>query len=196
MVMLNRGEYWQIAYLVPKGGDRELRAQPIETLCRSIANLAPFLADRLGELRSWDDLKTLEVRVDRLERWYRPGLLVIGDAAHAMSPIGGVGINLAIQDAVAAANLLAAPLRENSPIDEPVLEQIQRRRQRATRLIQWIQVQAQNRIITSALNRTGTTPQFPVILRWLLRFRIIRNIPARLAGYGLQAEHVRVHKSR
>jgi 2-polyprenyl-6-methoxyphenol hydroxylase-like FAD-dependent oxidoreductase len=112
MVLLNRTDYWQTAYLVPKGGADTPRAQPIDELRGSIAKLAPFLADRTGDApASWNEVKTLEVRVDCLERWYQPGLLLIGDAAHAMSPIGGVGINLAIQDAVAAANALAPALR-------------------------------------------------------------------------------------
>lgn len=191
MVLLNRTDYWQAAYVVPKGSDEIIRAKPIGTLRDSITRLAPFLAVSAGELTSWDDVKTLVVRVDCLENWYRAGLLLIGDAAHAMSPIGGVGINLAIQDAVAAANILAVALRTKTPIDEPLLREVQRRRMLPTRIIQALQVQAQKRLITKALEESGDTPRVPAILRWLLRFRAVRNIPARLVGYGIRREHVR-----
>lgn len=191
MVLLNRTEYWQAAYVVPKGSDETLRAQPIDTLRDSVAKLAPFLADFIRELASWDNVKTLVVRVDRLEHWYRPGLLLIGDAAHAMSPIGGVGINLAIQDAVAAANALAPALRERKLIDDALLRQVQHRRLPPTRFIQVLQVQIQKRLITKALAQSGEPPNVPTILRWLLQFRVVRNIPARLIGYGFRAEHVR-----
>ena len=186
MVMLNRTEYWQTAYVVPKGRDRELRARPIEELRDSVARLAPFLADHVGALDSWDDVKTLEVRVDGLERWYRPGLLLIGDAAHAMSPVGGVGINLAIQDAVAAANALAPTLRAPGPVGEGPLRAVQQRRLPPTRLTQVMQLQIQRRIISALLE--NRPPRIPALVRWLLRFRAVRNIPARLLGYGLRRE--------
>ncbi len=191
MVLLNRTDYWQAAYVVPKGSDERLRAQPIETLRDSVAKLAPFLENSIRSLASWDEVKTLVVRVDRLERWYRPGLLLIGDAAHAMSPIGGVGINLAIQDAVAAANALGPALRGTKFIDEALLREIQQRRLLPTRIIQALQVQAQKRLISKALEQSGDTPRVPGILRWLLGFRAVRNIPARLIGYGIRREHVR-----
>ncbi|MEO7241598.1 MAG: FAD-dependent oxidoreductase [Variovorax sp.] len=125
MVLLNRSDYWQIAYLVPKGGDAALREQPIDVLRESVAKLASFLAERVDTIASWNDIKTLEVHIDRLQKqWHRPGLLLIGDAAHAMSPIGGVGINLAIQDAVATANRLAPLLRGTEPIPESALASI------------------------------------------------------------------------
>lgn len=192
MVLLNRTDYWQAAYVVPKGSDETLRAQPVETLRDSVAKLAPFLKNSVRALAAWDEVKTLVVRVDRLERWYRPGLLLIGDAAHAMSPIGGVGINLAIQDAVAAANALASNLRNGNPIQETLLREVQQRRLLPTRIIQALQVQAQNRLISKALERSGDSPEFPAVLRWLLRFRPVRNIPARLIGYGIRGEHVRM----
>jgi 2-polyprenyl-6-methoxyphenol hydroxylase-like FAD-dependent oxidoreductase len=191
MVLLNRTDYWQAAYVVPKGSDETLRAQPIDTLRDSVAKLASFLEDSIRELASWDDVKTLVVRVDRLERWYRSGLLLIGDAAHAMSPIGGVGINLAIQDAVAAANALAPALRGSKLIDVALLREIQQRRLLPTRIIQALQVQAQKRLISKALEQSGEAPRVPGILRWLLGFRAVRNIPARLIGYGICREHVR-----
>jgi 2-polyprenyl-6-methoxyphenol hydroxylase-like FAD-dependent oxidoreductase len=174
--------------LVPKGGADALRARPINELRGAIAKLAPFLADTLT---AWADVKTLEVRVDRLERWYQPGLLLIGDAAHAMSPIGGVGINLAIQDAVAAANALVPALRAGRPVDEAPLRAIQDRRLPPTKLIQAVQLQIQKRVISRALAQSGRPLEIPAILRWLLRFRVVRQIPARLFGYGFRREHVR-----
>lgn len=191
MVLLNRTEYWQAAYLVPKGGDAALRAQPIGAFGDSVAELAPFLADRTSVLTSWDQASTLQVQVDRLPRWHRPGLLLIGDAAHAMSPIGGVGINLAVQDAVAAANALARPLLAGGAIDEALLAQVQRRREWPTRVVQAVQRAVQRRVISRALAQNGRPLRVPVVLRALLRYRVVRHIPARLFGYGLRQEHVR-----
>ncbi len=196
MVLLNRTEYWQVAYLIPKGGADALRAQPITNLHGFIAKLAPFLADRADTLTTWNEVKTLEVRVDRLGCWYRPGLLLIGDAAHAMSPIGGVGINLAIQDAVAAANVLAPVLRTECLIDEAPLRAVQERRLPPTKLIQMVQLQIQKRVISRALVQSERSPEIPAFLRWLLRFRWVRQIPARLFGYGFRREHVRTTESR
>ncbi|MGH8214646.1 MAG: FAD-dependent oxidoreductase [Rhodanobacteraceae bacterium] len=191
MVMLNRSDYWQTAFLVPKGGDAALRAQPIDVLRASVAQLAPFLADRREAIESWDKVSTLSVQVDRLERWHKPGLLLIGDAAHAMSPIGGVGINLAIQDAVAAANALAQPLRDGGAIDEALLASIQRRREWPVKVVQRVQIMMQKRLVSRALEQAGAPPRVPALLRFLLRFRVVRHIPARLFGYGLRQEHVR-----
>ncbi|EAR23245.1 hypothetical protein NB231_15533 [Nitrococcus mobilis Nb-231] len=150
MVLLNRTDYWQAAYLIPKGGADALRAQPIDEWRGTIAKLAPFIAERTDTPASWNDVKTLEVRLDRLERWYRPGLLLIGDAAHAMSPIGGVGINLAIQDAIVTANTLVPLLREQRPITERSLRAVQDRRLPPTRLILAAQLQIQKRVISRA----------------------------------------------
>lgn len=191
MILLNRNDYWQTAFVVPKGSDAALRAQPIDGLRDAIVRLAPFLSDRKDSIESWDTVSTLAVQVDRLECWHKPGLLLIGDAAHAMSPIGGVGINLAIQDAVAAANALAAPLREGRPIDETLLASIQRRREFPVRVVQRVQLAIQNRIISRALEAGGGPPRIPWPLRLLLKFRVVRNRPARLFGYGIRQEHVR-----
>lgn len=191
MVLLNRNDYWQTAFVVPKGSDTKLRARPIEGLRDAVAQLAPFLSDRKDSIESWDKISTLAVQVDRLDRWHKPGLLLIGDAAHAMSPIGGVGINLAIQDAVAAANALALPLRETGPIHETLLASIQRRREMPVRIVQKVQLILQNRAISRTLEEAGQPPHIPWMLRLLLRFRTVRNGPARLFGYGLRQEHVR-----
>jgi len=190
MVLLNRTDYWQVAFLVPKGSDAALRARPIDALRESVAQLAPFLADRKDAIAAWDEVSTLAVQVDRLERWHQPGLLLIGDAAHAMSPIGGVGINLAIQDAVAAANALAQPLRAGGAIDEAVLAAIQRRREWPVKVVQRVQLAMQERLISRALQDGDKPPELPALLRFLLGFRSVRHLPARLFGYGLRQEHV------
>src|SRR5262249_35178974 len=140
-VLIERGEHWQCGYVIPKGGIDAIRARGLDAFRTDVAALAPVLADRTDEIASWDDVKLLTVRVDRARRWPRPGLLCIGDAAHAMSPIGGVGINLAIQDAVAAANRLAAPLRAGTVTDDD-LQAVQRRRELPTRITQRIQLLA------------------------------------------------------
>ena len=195
MVLLNRNDYWQAAFLVPKGSDVNLRAQSLDVLRESVAQLAPFLADRKSAIMGWSDVSTLAVQVDRLDRWHEPGLLLIGDAAHAMSPIGGVGINLAIQDAVATANALAAPLREGHAIGEERLAAIQRRREWPVRVVQKVQITMQKRLISRALERSGKPPRLPAWLRFLLGFRAVRHIPARLFGYGIRQEHVRIPES-
>lgn len=191
MVLLNRNEYWQVAFLVPKGSDQTLRAQPIAVLREEVAQLATFLADRRDAIEGWDAVKTLTVQVDRLPRWHQPGLLLIGDAAHAMSPIGGVGINLAIQDAVAAANTLAPILRGDATVDEAALARIQRRRQLPVRVVQRVQIIMQRRLISRVLEQRGSPPTLPAWLRGLLRLRTVRHIPAWLFGYGLRREHLR-----
>jgi 2-polyprenyl-6-methoxyphenol hydroxylase-like FAD-dependent oxidoreductase len=191
MVLINRGEYWQAAYLVPKGTAASLRVAPLAEFRERVAGLVTFLGDRVGEVRTWDDIRLLEVRVDRLRRWHLPGLLLLGDAAHAMSPIGGVGINLAIQDAVAAANELAGPLAGRAPIDEAHLARIATRRLLPTRLLQRVQVVLQRRVIAPALQPRDTPPRLPGLVRWLLGFRVVRSLPARLFGLGIRREHVR-----
>jgi 2-polyprenyl-6-methoxyphenol hydroxylase-like FAD-dependent oxidoreductase len=187
-VMLNRQDYWQCAFVIPKGGFDEIRARGLPALREEIAGLAPYLRDRIGELRDWSDVKLLSVSVDRLRVWHRPGLLCIGDAAHAMSPIGGVGINLAVQDAVAAANILAPSLLAGS-VSRRDLDAVQRRREFPTRATQRLQLIVQNRVIGRVLESTAKiSPPFAV--RVLDRVPFLRRFPARLIGLGFRPEHV------
>jgi 2-polyprenyl-6-methoxyphenol hydroxylase-like FAD-dependent oxidoreductase len=189
LVMLDRGDYWQCAYVIPKGGFDDLQRRGIEVFRADIASIAPVMSDRVGELRDWSDIKLLTVLVDRLRRWHRPGLLCIGDAAHAMSPIGGVGINLAVQDAVAAANILAGPLASGTCSDAD-LERVQQRRELPTRIVQRAQVMIQERVLGPALSGKGPQ-QLPFALKLLRWFPMLRRIPARLVGVGVRPEHVR-----
>ena len=154
MVMLNRGSYWQCAYVIPKGGLAEIKQRGLPAFRDSIVFMSPFVRDRIGEIASWDDVKLLTVAIDRLKQWHRPGLLCIGDAAHAMSPVGGVGINLAVQDAVATANALAEPLKARA-VTEAHLAAIQKRRTLPMRVIQFIQTQIQNSVLSRALGEQG-----------------------------------------
>ena len=187
-IALNRGDYWQCGYVIAKGQFEEMRRQPFETFRAAIVKLAPYAKDSVQELRGWDDVKLLTVRVDRLLEWFRPGLLCIGDSAHAMSPVGGVGINLAIQDAVAAANVLFEPLREGQlAIDH--LRRIQKRRELPTRVTQGLQVAVQRRIIARVLVETGPLKP-PLALRLLAKIPFLRRIPARIVGLGIRPEHV------
>jgi 2-polyprenyl-6-methoxyphenol hydroxylase-like FAD-dependent oxidoreductase len=190
LVMLDRGDYWQCAYVIPKGGHDEVRRAGLPAFRASLAQLVPFLHDRVDELQDWDQVKLLTVAVDRLRQWYRPGLLCIGDAAHAMSPIGGVGINLAIQDAVATANILAAPLRAGR-VNLDDLAAVQKRRMLPTRLTQWMQVTVQNRILAPVLASRGRKISLPWPLRLFNIMPFLRRIPARLVGMGVRPEHVR-----
>ena len=188
LVMLNRGDYWQCGFLIPKGGFDEFQRKGIEELRAGIVELAPFTRDRVSELRDWNDIKLLTVMIDRLRQWYRPGLLCIGDAAHAMSPVGGVGINLAIQDAVATANILAGPLGE-SKVTTDHLAKVQRRRVLPTRLTQGLQVIIQKRLIARVLGASGPV-QPPWPLRLLSRTNLLGRLLARIVGVGFRAEHV------
>jgi 2-polyprenyl-6-methoxyphenol hydroxylase-like FAD-dependent oxidoreductase len=189
LVMIYRGDYWQCGYIIPKGGIEAIRKRGIDAFREEVAAIAPFLRDRVGELKDWDDVKLLTVVIDRLSEWSAPGLLCIGDAAHAMSPVGGVGINLAIQDAVAASNLLAAPLREGRlTIDD--LRSVQSRRELPTRLTQGLQVLIQDRVIGRVLGSSGKV-RTPWVLRMMKRFPILRRIPARIIGIGFRPERVR-----
>ena len=188
-VMIYRGDYWQCGFVIPKGDHAAVMARGLEAFRADIVALAPFLVDRVEELRSWDDLKLLTVTVDRLRKWWRPGVLCIGDAAHAMSPVGGVGINLAIQDAVATANILAEKLGAGT-VTGADLAAVQRRRTLPTQLTQWIQVQVQKRVITRALAAHGPL-KVPTAARLLQRFPFLRRVPARLVGVGIRPEHVK-----
>ncbi len=187
-IMLSRGDYWQCGFVIPKGTDVQIRERGLASFRRSLSELAPFVTDRVAELGDWEAIKLLSVQVDRLRQWYRPGLLCIGDAAHAMSPVGGVGINLAIQDAVATSNLLAAPLREDRLRVED-LRRVQQRRAWPTRTTQRLQLFLQNRVITRVLHGGGSLAP-PLFIRLLARFPFLRGILARIIGIGFRPEHV------
>ena len=189
MVMLNREEYWQCGFVIHKGGFLELQQRGLQLFRDDITKITPFLRDRVGELRQWSDIRLLTVAVDRLRKWYRPGLLCIGDAAHAMSPIGGVGINLAIQDAVAAANILVSSISANS-VSTKELQHVQRRRQFPTRMTQRLQVFLQDRVIGRVLGSSQPV-SLPWPLKLLKQWPLLRRIPARLIGIGFRAEHVK-----
>jgi 2-polyprenyl-6-methoxyphenol hydroxylase-like FAD-dependent oxidoreductase len=189
MVALNRGDYWQCAFVIRKGGYDDLCARGLDAFRADITQIAPFLADRLDELKDWDDVKLLTVAVDRLKTWWRPGLLCIGDAAHAMSPIGGVGVNVAVQDAIAAANILAAPLRDGT-LRNDHLDQVQKRRTFPMKVIQAMQLTVQNRLIDPLLGSTEPA-KAPWAMKLLNAFPVLRRIPARIVGIGVRPEHVR-----
>lgn len=186
LVTLNRGDYWQCAFVIAKGSLEPLKARGLEAFRATLAGLLPFAAERMAELRSWDDIKLLTVQVNRLRRWYRKGLLCVGDAAHAMSPVGGVGINLAIQDAVAAANVL---WRQDFSLN--ALQAVQARREFPTRVTQRFQVLVQDRILSRVLARDGAPIGVPLPVRLLSRWAALRRIPARMVGIGVRPEHVR-----
>ena len=188
LALVDRGNYWQCGFSVPKEIAKEIQAKGIEEFRAHIVQLAPFLHDRVSELHDWIDVKQLTVRVDRLRRWYRSGLLCIGDAAHAMSPFGGVGINLAIQDAVAAANGLAKPLREGT-VNTRDLAGIQRRREFPTRITQRIQATIRQQIAGSA-DAVGPT-RLPWAMRLLEHTTIPRRMRTRFIGIGVRPEHVK-----
>jgi 2-polyprenyl-6-methoxyphenol hydroxylase-like FAD-dependent oxidoreductase len=188
MVTIDRRDYWQCAFVIRKGGIDRVKAAGLESLRQDIAIAAPVLADRVKEIRRWDDVKLLTVTVDRLERWSRPGLICIGDAAHAMSPIGGVGINLAIQDAVAAANRLAGPLREGR-LGQADLDAIQQRRTYPTKLIQGMQVFVQDQVLSRIIGRDREIRP-PLPFRLLDAVPYLRRFPAWFIGVGPRPEHV------
>ena len=189
MIMFDRGDYWQCGYVIPKGGIEQVKSDGLEAFRARVVEMSPFVSDRIAELKTWDDVKLLSVTVDRLRKWWRPGLICIGDAAHAMSPIGGVGINVAVQDAVAAANRLAAPLRAGKVTDED-LQAIERRRTPAVRFTQWLQLTIQKRIISRVL-KTQRRPKPAPFFKLLNLLPVLRRIPARLIGVGIRPEHIR-----
>lgn len=189
LVLINRGAHWQCGYLVPKGGFNLLKRQDVTVLRDQLSKLVPFLTDRVSEIGSWDDVKLLTVTVDRLPVWHKPGFLCIGDAAHAMSPIGGVGVNVAIQDAIAAANILYAALRQGN-VPDSLLAAVQARRELAVKLTQAVQVFIQNRAITSILSGASAVRP-PLIVRLFNDFPWLRRLPARFLGLGFRMERVR-----
>jgi len=189
LVMIDRGDYWQCAFVIPKGAAEAYQARGIEAIREEVAAAAPAELD-LAELDEITDLHLLSVKLDRLTTWHRPGLLAIGDAAHAMSPIGGIGINLAVQDAVAAANILAGPLARGEDVT-PLLHKVQDRRLFPTRVIQGAQKAAQERVIGRVLQSTAPIRQAPLIVRLLDRFPLLRRIPGRIIGLGVRRERVR-----
>jgi len=190
LVTLDRGDYWQCAYVISKGAFEAIRGNGLAAFREDLVKVAPFLAGRVEELKDWNDIKLLSVAVDRLRKWSRAGLLCIGDSAHAMSPVGGVGINLAIQDAVAAANLLARPLLDGAASDAQ-LQGVQRRREFPTRVTQRLQVFAHQRLLSPTLGNEAPIRRLPLPMRLLQRFPILRRIPARMVGIGFRPEHVK-----
>ncbi|MBB5780105.1 FAD-dependent oxidoreductase [Nonomuraea jabiensis] len=189
MVAINRQSYWQLAYVIPKGGYDELVRAGIDALRGPVATLLPWLADRIGQIGGYDDVSVLTVVLNRLRRWHRPGFLCIGDAAHAMSPVFGVGINLAVQDAVATANLLAGSLRSGAPIPESTLRLVQKRRMPPTRVTQAVQRVVQNLVIKRALSNKLDPSRMP---RDLTRIPLLRRVTRRFIGLGIRPEHVSV----
>jgi 2-polyprenyl-6-methoxyphenol hydroxylase-like FAD-dependent oxidoreductase len=190
LVLLDRGDYWQCAYVVPKGAADEIRNKGLPAFKADVARASPDVAPVVDTLKDWDDVKLLSVSLDRLTRWWRPGLLAIGDAAHAMSPVGGVGINLAIQDAVAAANILAGPLAREEDVD-PLLKKVQERRVFPTKVIQGAQRFVHNRVLTPLVLRKAKLDKVPFVLGLFDRVPFLRRIPARLVGLGVRREHIR-----
>ncbi|RZL95105.1 MAG: FAD-dependent oxidoreductase [Variovorax sp.] len=195
MATIDRTDYWQCAYVIAKGGIAAIQARGLDAFRAEVAVTVPPLADRVGHIASWDDVKLLSVTVDRLAQWWKPGLLCIGDAAHAMSPIGGVGINLAVQDAVATANLLGRALADpavDAKALTPLLSRVQRRREFPARVTQAVQVAVQNRLLTPVLQSGGSGKPFgvPWALRLAQRFPILQGIPAYAVGVGVRPERV------
>jgi len=190
LVTLDLGDYWQCAYVIPKGAFDAIREKGLPSFREDIANVAPFLRGSVDEITDWNGIKLLSVAVDRLRHWSRMGLLCIGDSAHAMSPIGGVGINLAIQDAVAAANILTRPLLGGA-VSEERLREVQQRREFPTRMTQGFQVFAHKRVIRPALSHDAQMRRLPLPLKLLQQFPVLRRIPARLIGVGFRPEHIR-----
>lgn len=187
LVLIERGDYWQCGYVIPKGDFDEIKARGLASFHDELISMAEFLRGRVAQLDDWSKIKLLTVQINRLRKWYREGLLCIGDAAHAMSPAGGVGINLAIQDAVATANLLAEKLRRG-PVSVVDLRQVQRRRQWPAALIQRVQAFIHRHVVTG--RQTSDKASLPLVLRLLKDFPILRRLPARFIGLGLRPEHV------
>ena len=189
MVTFDRGDYWQCAYVIAKGQYDAVKARGLPALLDDVARMAPILKSGLADVKSWDDVKLLTVAINRLKRWTRPGLLCIGDAAHAMSPIGGVGVNLAVQDAVATANLLASKLQNGCP-PEDELDAVRRRREFPVRMTQRMQVVAQNNIVSAALKPGNQPLKVPLVMRLITAVPWLQGVTARFVGLGVRPEHV------
>ena len=189
VVTIDRGDYWQCTYVIAKDGAPKIRAAGLDAFRRSVIDAVPWLAPHIDQIASWDDVKLLTVTVDRLEKWSRPGLVMIGDSAHAMSPIGGVGINLAIQDAVACANLLSGPLAAGTLTDAD-LERVRERRLWPTRVVQFAQVQAHRLILTPLLKSGRRDPQPPLFIRVISALPWLQRRFASWVGLGVRPEHV------
>lgn len=189
LVLINRGDHWQAGYIIPKSGFDELKRQDIAVWRQRLKELVPFFGDRVSEIGSWDDVRLLIVTVDRLPLWHKPGFLCIGDSAHAMSPIGGVGVNVAIQDAIAAANILYAALRQGAVTDS-LLAAVQARREPAVKLTQAFQVFIQNRAITNMLRGRGAV-RAPLVIRLFNYLPWLRRLPAHFVGLGFRMERVK-----
>ena len=194
LVTLNRDSYWQCAYVIPKGALEGLHAEGLDAFRRRVAGIAPFLRAEVETLASWDDIKLLNVQIAHMPRWYRDGFLCIGDAAHAMSPVGGVGINLAIQDAVATANLLAAHLRAGTLRTEH-LQAVQKRREWPARVTQRAQVAVQDEVLSPVLARSDAPEKPPLAVKLLQRLPMLRRLPARMVGIGVRPERPRLPPS-
>jgi 2-polyprenyl-6-methoxyphenol hydroxylase-like FAD-dependent oxidoreductase len=190
IVLMDRGDYWQCALMILKGSIDETRRAGLPALQAEVAHLVPTFADRVDTLADWEQIKVLNIAVNRLKRWYRPGLLCIGDAAHAMSPLLGVGLGLAVQDAVAAANILWQPLATGS-LREADLARVQKRREFPTRFTQGIQVQLHKSIERALQMSGGQALEAPMSVRLLAALPVLRRLPARLVGMGVRPEHVR-----
>ncbi|HEY6069982.1 MAG TPA: FAD-dependent oxidoreductase [Chthoniobacterales bacterium] len=187
LVLLDRGDYFQVGFVIPKGGLDEIKERGLSALHGEIVDMARFLKDRITELDDWDKIKLLTVQINRLKKWCREGLLCIGDNAHAMSPAGGVGINLALQDAIATANLLASKLKTR-PVSVAELSEVQKRREWPTRVIQGMQVFIHRNVVTG--RSSGTDDTLPLFLRLFTWFPFLRRLPARMIGMGPRPEHV------
>jgi 2-polyprenyl-6-methoxyphenol hydroxylase-like FAD-dependent oxidoreductase len=192
VVVIDRGDYFQCARVIQKGSAEAVRAKGVDRFRADVASVAPIVAEGIAAIASWDDVKLLSVSLDRLTRWHRPGLLAIGDAAHAMSPVGGVGINLAIQDAVAAANILAGPMAAGADPD-PLLQRVQDRRMFPVKVIQGMQRMVHKNVLGAALGNQRITPPWP--LRLLSAVPLLQRIPARILGLGIRREHIRSPKA-
>ncbi len=189
MITFDRGDYWQCAYVIAKGQHDAVKARGLQALLDDVVRMAPILRSGIADVKSFDDVKLLTVAITRLARWTRPGLLLIGDAAHAMSPVGGVGVNLAVQDAVATANLLADKLQHGCP-SEDELDAVRRRREFPVKMTQAMQVTVQNSIISGALQGGDRPLKVPLIVRLITALPWLQGIPARLLALGVRPEHV------